>query len=130
VEIKTVFLDANVLWSAAGNPDGMPWRVIWDGKADFVTSHYALAEAARNVPASAARDLKRLAAKIKIVPDAFGPPPIGITLPGKDIPILSSAAACGAQFLVTGDGKHFDRYYGRIIGGVKIILPRDLAKEL
>jgi predicted nucleic acid-binding protein len=130
VEVKTVFLDANVLWSAAGNPGGMPWKLIWTGNADFVTSHYALAEAARNVPASAARDLKRLTAKIKMVPDAFGPPPAGVTLPGKDIPILSSAAACGAQLLVTGDGKHFDRYYGRVIGGVKIILPRDLAEEL
>ena len=128
--MKTVFLDANVLWSAAGNPAGMPWRLIWEGRADFVTSHYALAEATRNVPATAVGNLNRLMAKIKTVPDAFGPPPAGIMLPGKDIPILSSAAACGAQFLVTGDGKHFDRYYGRVIGGVKIILPRDLATQL
>jgi len=107
VEVKTVFLDANVLWSAAVNPAGMPWKLIWKGQANFVTSHYALVEALRNVPASAVGDLNRLTAKIKIVPDAFGPPPVGVILPGKDIPILSSAAACGAQLLVTGDGKHF-----------------------
>ncbi len=130
MEVKTVFLDANVLWSAAGDPTGMPWRLIWGGKANFVTSHYALVEARRNIPAEDVVDLNRLMAKIKMVPDAFGPPPAGVTLPGKDIPILSSAAACGAQLLVTGDEKHFDRYYGRVIGGVKIILPRDLAREL
>ncbi|MGI8965032.1 MAG: hypothetical protein ACR2H1_02970, partial [Limisphaerales bacterium] len=113
MEVKTVFLDANVLWSAAVNPSGIPWKLIWNSKANFVTSQYALVEAKRNIPVKSAADLTRLMAKIKMVPNAFGPPPTGITLPGKDIPILSSAAACGAQLLVTGDSKHFARYYGR-----------------
>lgn len=47
-------------------------------------------------------------------------------LPGKDIPILSSAAAAGADVLVTGDN-HFEQYLGRSIGGVLIVLPRDLS---
>jgi len=47
-------------------------------------------------------------------------------LPGKDIPVLASAALAEADFLVTGDQKHFGKRYGRTFGKTKVIRPRDL----
>ena len=129
--MKIVFLDANVLWSAATNPTRPHWAVFTSPKprAHFITSHYAVAEARRNVDAKAGPELARLISHLRIVVDAFGPPPAGVMLPGKDVPILASATAAKADLLVTGDD-HFGQYFGRRLGGVKIILPRSLAAEL
>lgn len=131
MEMKIVFLDANVLWSAASNPHRSHWHPITakPRKADFITSHYALAEARRNLASKDLPELDRIVARLRLVPDAFGPPPAGVILPGKDVPILASAAAAGADVLVTGD-EHFGQYFGRTLGGVKIVLPRNMADEL
>lgn len=67
---------------------------------------------------------------IRIVPDAFGPPPPGVVLRGKDIPILASAALCGADILLTGDERDFGQWFGRTLGGVKIVKSGSLEKEL
>ena len=129
--MKIIFLDANVLWSAATNPTRPHWQVITaiNPRAHFITSHYALAEARRNLAPKDLPELARLASHLDLVPDAFGPPPAGVMLPGKDIPILASAAAAKADVLVTGD-EHFGQYFGRKMAGVKIVLPRNLAAEL
>ena len=127
--MKTVFLDANVLWSAAANPSGLPWSIITSGKAVFMTSHYAASEARRNLPPVYLANLNQLLGSLRLVSDAFAPPPPGVRLPAKDIPILATAALAGADLLVTGD-HDFKQYFGPSIGGVKIILPRRLAYEL
>jgi predicted nucleic acid-binding protein len=127
--VKTVFLDANVLSSAAANPSGLPWSIITSGKAVFITSHYAVAEARRNLPLVHLPNLNRLLDSLRLVSDALAPPPAGVRLPAKDIPILATAALAGADLLVTGD-QDFRQYFGRSIGGVKMILPRMLADEL
>lgn len=128
--MKVIFLDANVLWSAATNPQRPHWQPLTTrpAKADFITSHYALAEARRNLAAQDLPELDRIVTRLRLVPDAFGAPPPGVVLPGKDVPILASAAAARADVLVTGD-QHFGQYFGRTIGGVKLVLPRDLAEE-
>jgi uncharacterized protein len=125
--VKTVFVDANVLWSAAANPSGRLWSLITSGNADFLTSHYAFEEARRNLPPDRQANLRDLVRRFRLVSDAFGPPPAGVRLPAKDIPILASAAMAHADFLVTGD-EHFGQYFGRAVGGVTIILPRMLAQ--
>jgi predicted nucleic acid-binding protein len=127
--VKTVFLDANVLWSATANPTAMPWSLITSGKADFITSRHTLAEARRNLPLIHRDNLRRLVGHLRLVPDAFGPPPAGVRLPAKDVPILATSALAGAEFLVTGD-EDFGQYFGRAVGGVMIILPRHLAAVL
>ena len=100
------------------------------GKADFVTSPYAVAEADRNLEAADRPHLTRLLLSVRIVPDHFGPPPSGRRLRGKDIPILASAAMCGADILLTGDERDFGKWFGRTIGGVKIVKTGDLAAEI
>jgi hypothetical protein len=127
--VKRFFLDANVLWSAAQNPEALPWNLIKSGRGKFVTSFYALAEARRNLPQDLISNLDLLEESLEIVADAFGPPPTGIKLPAKDIPIFSTAGMAKADFLVTGDND-FIQYIGRTVQGLKIILPRMLENEL
>lgn len=66
---------------------------------------------------------------LRLVSDAFAPPPPGVRLPANDIPILATAALAGADLLVTGD-QDVGEYFGRSIGGVTIILPRMLEQAL
>jgi len=126
--MKTVFLDANTLYSASLYPRSELASMIASGKANFVTTRYAIAEADRNLAPEQRASLTRLFPALRIVPDAFGPPPV--FLPGKDIPILASAALCDADILLTGDHTHFGRCFGQTIGGVKIVRTGDLGLEL
>lgn len=128
--MKIVFLDANVLFSAAHRPAWTIGRLIVTAEADFITSRYAILEARRNLDPESRPQLDQMLRRMRIVPDAFGAPPPGVVLRGKDIPILASAAAAGADLLVTGDERDFGSLFGRTLGGVKIIPPCDLAREL
>lgn len=125
--MKSVFLDANVLYVIAGDPDCRLFAAVMAGKARFLASPYVVEEARRNLDPADRANLNRLRAKLRLVPDCFGPPPAGIELPGKDVPVLASAAMARADLLVTLDHDHFGRLYGRTIGGVKVITPRELA---
>ncbi len=127
--MKTVFLDANALFSAAHRPDWTLGKLIATAKADFVTSRYAIIEARRNLDPSERPQLDALLVSVRVVRDAFGAPP-GVALRGKDIPILASAALAGVALLVTGDERDFGPLFGRTLGGVKIIPPVDLPREL
>ena len=126
----TVFLDANVLYVVASDPGGRLFRAVICGQTDFLASGYVIEEARRNLAAADRPDLERLRPRLRLVADCFGPPPAGIELPGKDIPVLASAAMAQANLLVTLDREHFGPLYGRIIGGVKIVTPRELVALL
>lgn len=128
--MKTVFLDANALFSAAHKPAWALGRLIKSRRAHFVSSRYAITEAERNLDPAERANLPALLPWIRIVPDAFGPPPPGVVLRGKDIPILASAALCGADILLTGDERDFGQWFGRTLGGVKIVKSGSLEKEL
>lgn len=54
--------------------------------------------------------------------------PSGIVLPVKDRPILLSAVAAGATHLLTGDVKHFGRYYRQTIAGVLVLAPAEFLE--
>ena len=107
-----LFLDANVLFSAAYREDAGV-RKLWDlREAELVTSAYAVEEARRNLDTGERRsDLGGLLEAVRVSnlladPTAF--PEIEASgLPEKDLPILRAAVASGATYLVTGDRKHF-----------------------
>lgn len=121
-----VFLDANVLFSAAYR-SGTGLERLWKLKASvmLLSSPYAVEEARRNLDDAQARErLERLVAELEIVPDvAPGELPGGVDLPPKDQPILLAAIAAGATHLITGDRAHFGDYFGRRIAGVLIDRP-------
>lgn len=55
--------------------------------------------------------------------------PPGVALPDNDVPILQAAIELHATHLITGDARAFGRYYGRSIGGVKIVKPAMFLAE-
>jgi hypothetical protein len=122
-ETDRVFLDANVLFSAAyrvGSALERLWKVT---NVTLLSSPYAIEEAIRNLEERAARTrLQTLVAALEIVPDVGGGDlPAGVILPEKDLPIVCA----DATHLLTGDRPHFGRYYGRRIVGVLIQRPGD-----
>lgn len=119
-----VFLDANVLFSAAHKHDAnflKFWRLE---DVRLVSSSYAAAEAQRNLKSEEQRlRLGRLLQSVEFISPAGGPLPAGVRLPEKDVPILLGAIAARATHLLTGDGHHFGAYYGKTIEGVLILSP-------
>jgi hypothetical protein len=125
--VDELFLDANVLFSAAYRPDA-PIRRLWGlSGARLLTSSYAAEEARRNLREGRQReDFEELLASVFIV-DAFADPeahPVlkDVSLPEKDMPILLATVGAGATHLITGDLTHVGPYYGRRIMGV-LVLP-------
>lgn len=107
-----LFLDANVLFTAAHNPRGKGALIVeagQKGRWDLVTSSYAREEARRNLALKFPRllgDYDALLAGIHIVdhpPDL----PFPVALPPKDRPIFRAALASGASHLLTGDLRDF-----------------------
>lgn len=123
-----VFLDANVLFSAAYSPGrriGRLWRLKG---VELVTSPYAAAEALRNIARKSpdrVRALLKLLSKTRLVaePTSSALPP-GVALPEKDVQILLAAVDGAATHLLTGD-HDFDPYFGQTIGGVTILRPAE-----
>lgn len=126
-----VFLDANVLFSAAYRP-GAGLRRLWElPEVRLVTSAYASEEARRNLSdTDQLARLDTLAGRMEIrVEESDVPLPEGVALPAKDRPILGGAIRVGATHLLTGDMRHFGPYIGRTVGGVRILFPGDYLRE-
>jgi len=123
-----IFLDANILFSAAYGSPGL--RQLWESAEKEVcrlfASNYVVEEARRNL--TDPEQMKRLEvylSKIEIVPDVDPTIPCPIDLPEKDRPVLLTAISIKADYLLTGDHLHFGRYFGKIVSGVRICSPRD-----
>jgi len=131
--VDRVFLDANVLFSAAFLP-GSRLRELWSlSRAELVTSSFALEEARRNLLAYAPESipaLEQLARGLIMVPEAASlPPPADVNLPNKDQPILFAAIAAGCTHLLTGDTRHFGPLYGPAVQGVVVMTPAQYLRR-
>lgn len=123
--MDVLFLDANVLFSAAYREDSGLRRLWALTDVKLVSSAYAVEEARRNLDA---RD-KALDTLLQAVVIAASRPLAQgqgweiIALPDKDLPILQAAVWQGATHLLTGDVRHFGRYFGQRLMGVLILPP-------
>lgn len=125
-----LFLDANVLFTAAHRPLGKaaflfqmaegaksaPWHLL--------SSAYAVEEARRNLAAKfpdALAGWPTLLKDLRIVPQPAAPR-LALDLPEKDRPIWAAAHAARATHLLTGDIKDFGPHMNRPAdtGGVTI----------
>ena len=110
-----LFLDANVLFTAAHNPQGKaaflfgelppaPWELL--------SSAFAVEEARRNLIAKYPHCLPAFEELIQALVMVPQPAPRGLALdlPEKDAPIFLAAHAGKATHLLTGDLKHFGPY--------------------
>ncbi len=121
-----LFLDANVLFSAAYR-EGSPLMRLWHRSGvELMTSAYAHAEAERHLNPSQRMRLTELMRGVRLVPDAPSPKfPEALSLRTKDIPILAAATAAGATHLITGDRRDFGPYFGKRLGKLLVLPPRD-----
>ena len=113
-----LFLDANVLSTAAHNPKGKAALIIEiqpSTQWTLATSAYATEEARRNLEIKAPDAVERLdllAERLEMVrhrPDVEYP----AGLVEKDRPIFQAALGCGATHLLTGDMRHFGPFMGQ-----------------
>jgi len=124
-----LFLDANVLFSAAYKMDAHVLR-LWRLEEVFLcSSRYALEEARFNLAEENQHHrLMELSEKLQFYEATERVLPTGISLPQKDAPILLAAINARANYLVTGDLRHFGPYFGRRIEGVMILPPHKYFK--
>ena len=121
-----LFLDANVLFSAAYHVDAGVGRLWRAGGAVLVTSVYAAEEARPNLPDPDQRArLDDLLEALEVVPSgSVAPEHRGdVVLPEKDWPIVGGAVISGATHLITGDVRDFGSYFGRRVLGVLVLTP-------
>lgn len=126
-----LFLDANILFSAAYRPQA-GLRRLWElGDVDLVTSSYALEEARVNLQEPMQREcLEQLAHTMRIIASFVNRPlPEGVPLPDKDRPILLAAIDAQTTHLLTGDFRDFGLYYGHVVEGVLILPPADYLRS-
>ncbi len=124
-----LFLDANVLFSAAYRPDASLLR-LWKLKnVVLCSSRYAIEEARINLADEEQQArLMTLSGLIHLFEPGSGRLPRGISLPEKDAPILLATIAAHATHLLTGDVRHFGAYFGKRIEGVVILLPGEYLR--
>ena len=121
-----LFLDANVLFSAAYRT-GAGIQQLWAlDDCALLTSDYAIEEARRNL--TEPEQLQRLEAllqNVERVPTVRLDPEMrgSVELREKDWPILGGAVAAGATHLITGDRRDFGPFFGNALLGVTILPP-------
>ena len=126
-----LFLDANVLFSAAYSANAGLLQ-FWKLKnVALCSSRYALEEAAINLAEDVQRRrLEKLSAAIQFFEPISRSLPQGLALPDKDARILLAAVAAQATHLITGDVRHFGRYFGKRIEGLLVLPPGDYLRKI
>jgi uncharacterized protein len=113
--VNRLFLDANVLFTAAHNPAGkasLLFDIAERGYWTIITSNQGVAEALHNLRRKSPNSMSRLEMLLKdvmIVPTMIGQT-CNLTLPAKDVPIYLAALHAKSSHLLTGDICHFGPY--------------------
>ena len=120
-----VFLDANVLFSAAYRPRNGLLRLWTLPNVTLWSSTQAVAEAQRNLDEAAQRErLAELVAKLRLVQSIADPElPPGVSIRAKDVHIVRDAHHAKVDFLVTGDLRDFGSFFGKQIAGMTVLTP-------
>lgn len=135
-----VFLDANVLFSAAKSDGAVRalLRLLQTRGHECWADAYVVAETRRNLEAKGPEALAVLEALLGHVRVAQATPHPAVSathrelagwLPEKDQPVLLAAMRLRCDALVTGDRTHFGAGYGRTFAGVTVHSPRSLAEQ-
>jgi predicted nucleic acid-binding protein len=130
--VDRLFLDANVLFSAAYRAEAGVAR-LWslDGCV-LLTSDYAIEEARRNLSdAEQLERLENLLNAIERVPAVSLAPELRgeVELADKDWPVLGGALAASATHLITGDRRDFGAHFGRELFGIVVLPPGEYLAD-
>jgi uncharacterized protein len=129
-----VFLDANVLFSAAYK-DSSRLRILWEmSDVHLITSVYTLDEATRNLLGIRPIQITTLSTLVSQIEIIIGKTsnlelPPHILLPQKDLVVLVDAIQNQSDVLLTGDAKHFGSLYGSRVGGITVLSPRSFLAQ-
>lgn len=128
-----VFLDANILFSAAYKPTSR-LRALWVlPHVTLLSSSYAVAEAEVNLAKGqplAVKELEALLEQVVVMKVLdTGALPKDVTLVEKDRPILLAAINVKASHLLTGDQQHFEHLFNVSVEGVLILPPAEYLKR-
>lgn len=125
-----LFLDANVIFSAAYSPTGRAsalFRLAGVERCALTVSRHVVEEARRNLAVKAEDRLDRLEELLELVTVGPEAPPnvvawaAGRGLPANDAPVLAAAAVARAELLVTGDRTHFGHLFEKECGGIVVV---------
>ena len=135
-----VFLDANVLFTAAYSPDGLSVLLIElgaAGRVTLLTSLLAIVEAERNLEAKRPPALPTLRRSLTAVRVVREPAPGDVErltppdLSSKDRPLLAAAIVAHATHFVTGDVADFERWMDRRARlPLQVMTPRQFLTEV
>jgi predicted nucleic acid-binding protein len=137
-----IFLDSNVLLSGLFSDRGAP-RIILDLLAlnlpmlSAAIGRYNLMEVERNLkkkmPAAIPvyhKYLPNLRLEVVALPSAETVRHMAGVIAEKDIPVLASAIACGADYLITGDKKDFAKVKNDKRYDIHIVSPTEFVDEV
>jgi predicted nucleic acid-binding protein len=137
-----VFLDANVLYSAAASPNGIN-RAIFRvaeirGDVTLLATRYVEGEAEINLMDRALwQERANLKALIANQVEVCSSPPFELTqrlaplVPDPaDAPVLAGAVFAEAHWLVTANSKDFGDLYGTMVESVLVLRPREAYDHL
>jgi predicted nucleic acid-binding protein len=128
-----LFLDANVIFTAAYSADGVSaafFELAGGGLCGLCSSRLAVEEARRNIRHKAPERERDLESLLPMITLGAEPTPEAIActrhmrLAEKDVPIMAAAVASDADVLVTGDRRDFGHVLGTTMKGVRVLLPR------
>ena len=135
-----IFLDANILFTAAYSPDGLSAFLIELGAAGrltLLTSPLAVVEAERNLETKRPAALPALRRSLATVRIAGEPGPANVEqltppeLSAKDRPLLAAAIVAHATHFVTGDVADFGRFMDlRARLPLRVMAPRQFFTEV
>ena len=137
-QVKRLFLDANVIFTGAHNPQGLTYALLQRTSLlslKIYTSEYALEEARYNLALKFPNTLnqfEKLKKQLEIiavsVDEKFNP----LKLPPDDLPIFQGALQCRAEYLLTGDKKAFGKWMNKPeqTYGIQILTVRNFVDSL
>ena len=134
-----VFLDANILFTAAYSPDGLSALLIElgaAGRVTLLTSLLAIVEAERNLEAKRPAALPTLQRSLTVIRAVGEPAPDDVErltpleLSSKDRPLLAAAIVAHATHFMTGDVADFGRWMNRRARlPLRVMTPRQFLTE-
>lgn len=126
-----LFLDANVLFSAAYREHSGLLRLWQIKSARLVSSLYAIEEARRNLDSTLQKErLERLLTDVEKISSCENSDlPEGIIIKEKDKPILLAAISAKVDYLLTGDIRDFGKFYGKKICGLTVLPPSEYLNK-
>jgi uncharacterized protein len=135
-----VFLDANILFTAAYSPDGLSALLLElgaAGRVTLLTSPLAIVEAERNLEAKRPTALPALRESLTAVRVVTEPATADVErltpaeLSSKDRPLLAAAIVARATHFVTGDLADFGRWMDRRARlPLRVMTPRQFLTEV